>query len=253
MTKNKTTIKSKKDFQIMTEGGKKLARIKKALKDKIAEGVTAKEVEDLANELITEEGAKASFKMVPNYKWATCVNVNAGIVHGIPHESIVFKKGDVVSVDVGIFYQGFHTDTSFTVGVGVDKKTSKFIDGGKSTLQKAIKSARAGGKVYDISSTIENSLKELGYTPVKALVGHGIGRELHEDPHIPCFVDGDRPNSPDIVEGNAFAIEVMYTMGSHALKVEDDNWTISTRDGKMAALFEDTVFITENGPEVLTT
>lgn len=252
MAKNNITIKSKEDYQVMLRGGKKLAKVKKILKGKIADGVSAKEIDDLADRLIKEAGAKASFKLVPNYSWATCVNVGAGVVHGIPHKHIVFKKGDVVSVDVGVFYKGFHTDTSFTVGIEVDSKTAKFLEKGKKALKKAILVAQPGKRIYDISKSIQDSLKGSDYTPIKALVGHGIGKELHEDPHIPCFVDGTKSDSPVIKTGNAFAIEVMYTQGDPSLKIEGDNWTISTRDGKLSALFEDTVFIKEKGNEVLT-
>lgn len=246
------TVKTEGEYVIMKEGGKKLSRVKHALREKIAVGVSAKEIDDLADKLIESEGAKPSFKMVPNYNWATCVNVGSGIVHGIPHKHIVFKKGDVVSVDVGLFYKGFHTDTSLTVGIGVDRNTEKFLSSGRKALKLAISQAKPGKKIYDISEAIEKTITKSGYTPVRALVGHGIGKELHEDPHIPCYVDGDRSNSPVIRVGNALAIEVMYAEGTHAVMVEDDNWTISMRDDKISALFEDTVFITEKGPEVLT-
>jgi methionyl aminopeptidase len=246
------TVKNKDEYKIMNEGGKKLAEVKSALKKNIKANISAKEIDDLADELIVKLGAKPSFKMVPKYSWATCVNVGSGIVHGIPHKHIVFKKGDIVSVDVGLYYKGFHSDTSFTIGIEIDEKVKNFLSIGKKALKLAIAQAKPGRRIYDISDAIEKTVKREGYTPVRALVGHGIGRELHEDPHIPCYTEGERDKSPVIQAGNAFAIEVMYAQGGHALKVEDDNWTISMRDGKISALFEDTVFITGNGPKVLT-
>lgn len=236
----------------MAEGGKKLSKIKKALKKVVSLGATAGEVEDLAQKLIKKEGGKPSFTMVPNYKWATCVNVNEGLVHGIPRPEVVFKKGDIVSVDIGFFYKGFHTDTSFTVGLGLDKATSKFLKAGRDSLKRAIDAAKAGNYIFDISKAIEDTLDSCDYRPVRALVGHGVGELLHEGPQIPCFTDGTRKESPQIIPGMALAIEVMYTKGSGEVKLAKDGWTISMRDAKIAALYEETVAITKHGPLVLT-
>jgi len=239
-------------MKIMAEGGKKLLKVKKALTEKVQVGVSAAEVEDLADKLIKKSGGKASFKMVPKYSWATCVNVNSGVVHGIPHKHIKFKKGDVVSIDVGMFYKGFHTDTSFSIGLEVDKKTNKLLETGKHALNEAIKESVAGNRVYDISKTIQGIVENGGYQPIKALVGHGVGKDLHEGPQIPCFVMGGREETSEIREGMVFAIEVMYTMGNPKIQIDEDGWTISTRDGKISALFEETVAVTKNGPIVLT-
>jgi methionyl aminopeptidase len=163
----------------------------------------------------------------------------------------VFKKGDIVSVDVGIYYKGFHTDTSFSVSVK-DDKNKKFLSVGEEALGKAIKKAKPGNKVYDISETIEKVLKKAGYVPVKALVGHGIGKDLHEEPQIPCFVNGKREDYPNIGEGAVLAIEVMYTKKDGKVRVASDGWTIETRDGKISALFEETVAVTKKGPIIIT-
>jgi len=249
---NRIFLKSPPDIQKMAEGGKKLAKVKKSLQEMISEGVSAAEVEKAAQKLIKEEGAEPSFMMVPGYKWATCVNVNEGLVHGIPKPEIVFKKGDVVSVDVGLFYEGFHTDTSFSLGIGVDKDTEKFLKTGEEALKKAIAEAREGNYIFDISKTIEKSVSEAGYTPIKALVGHGVGRVLHEGPQIPCFTAGDREKSPKIQPGMVLAIEVMYAQGSDEVEIGKDGWTISVADGKIAALYEETVAVSSHGPLVLT-
>ena len=248
---NKIFVKSPGDIQKMAEGGKKLSKIKKSLKRAVCLGATAGEIEELAVRLIKEEGGKPSFMMVPNYQWATCINVNEGLVHGIPKPEIVFKKGDVVSVDVGLFYQGFHTDTSFSLGLAA-AGAREFLATGEEALKKAIKTAQVGNYIFDISKAIEKTLLACGYRPIRALVGHGVGRHLHEGPQIPCFTHGRREESPRILPGMALAIEVMYTKGSGEVEIGSDGWTISMRDGKMAALYEETVAITKHGPLVLT-
>ena len=190
--------------------------------------------------------------MVAGYYWATCINVNDGVVHGIPKKSVVFKKGDVVSVDAGFFYKGFHTDTSFSIALEPTKQVKKFLLTGEIALRKAIKAMQVGGKIYDISSRIQEAVEANGYSPIRALVGHGIGRSLHEEPQIPCFRIGEREESLELVPGMVFAIEVMYTAGSGDVVRESDGWTISTADGKISALFEETVALTRSGPLVLT-
>ena len=245
-------IKTDEEIKVMKEGGKRLAKIKDEVKKNIKEGVKASSVENLATALIKKAGGKPSFKMVPGYSWSTCVNVNDGLVHGIPKDNIVFKQGNIVSVDVGIYYKGFHTDTSFSVGVDIGKDKQEFLKIGEETLSKAIDQAHIGNRIYDISEKIEQTLKKHKLSPVRALVGHGIGKKLHEEPQIPCFVRGAKNDSPIIVKGMVLAIEVMYTKGKSKVRLEEDGWTIATRDGKISALFEETVAIDSKGPLVLT-
>ena len=245
-------IKTKDEIEIMRQGGEKLSEIKKEVTSFIKLGINAMQVEELTTDLIKEKGGKPSFKMVPGYKWSTCVNVNEGLVHGIPKDSVVFSKGDVVSVDMGIFFKDFHTDTSLTVAISPSGKITHMLDTGKRALKKAIKKAVPGGRIYDISKAMQEEVEKGGYTPIRALVGHGIGRDLHEGPQIPCFVRGTRGKTPEIKEGMVIAIEVMYAVSKEDVKVEADGWTISMRDGKISALYEDTVAITAKGPKVLT-
>jgi methionyl aminopeptidase len=245
-------IKTPEEIQIMAEGGAKLGRVKNALAVAVKAGVRASEIEELAVKLIKEEGAECSFKKVPGYHWATCINVNEGLVHGIPTSNVIFKKGDIVSIDVGVYYKGFHTDTSISVGIDLSPENQKFLNVGRDALARAVKKALEGNYIYDISEAIENTIELMGYTTIKALVGHGVGRELHEDPQIPCFVPGPKQESPRIEKGMVLAIEVMYAMGSDKVEVSDDGWTILTRDGKISGLFEDTVAVTSKGPKVLT-
>jgi methionyl aminopeptidase len=245
-------IKSQAEIEIMKTGGAKLREVKEEIRERIKEEVSADELEGLADSLIKKSGGVASFKMVPGYHWATCVNVNEGIVHGIPKKEVVFKKGDVVSVDLGLFYKGFHTDTSITESIEPDSKTTNFLNVGKKALENAIDNAVAGNHIHDISDAIEKTITSGGYTPLRALIGHGVGRELHEEPKIPCYVSEARENTPEIKVGMTLAIEVMYTIGNPNISLDPDGWTIFMRDGKISALYEDTVAVTENGPEVLT-
>lgn len=245
-------IKTGAEIAIMAEGGKKLGRVKNALASAVKIGGSAAEIEALAQKLIKEEGAEVSFDKVPGYHWATCITVNEGLVHGIPIKSLVFKKGDIVSIDVGVYFKGFHTDTSITVGLEVNTETERFLNIGKQALANAISKARAGNYLYEISKTIEDTIESAGYTTIKALVGHGVGRELHEDPQIPCFVPGRIEDSTKLKSGMVLAIEVMYAAGRDGVEVLRDGWTIAMRDGKISGLFEETVAVTNGGPKVLT-
>ncbi|MBI3397168.1 type I methionyl aminopeptidase [Candidatus Woesebacteria bacterium] len=236
----------------MTTGGEKLNRVKNALKAAIKPGVSALEIEKLAQDLIAVEGAQASFKMVPGYKWATCINVNEGLVHGIPKKEIIFEKGDVVSVDIGIYYKGYHTDTAFTVGLEVDEKTKRFLEIGEKALREAVEGAKVGNRIYDISEVIQTVVEKGGFYPIRSFVGHTVGKKLHEQPQIPCFVQGERAKSPEIKEGMTLAVEVMYAQGDPNVVRDPDGWTIYMANGKISALFEDTVAVVKNGPKVLT-
>src|SRR5579859_7021113 len=231
---NKVTIKTKEEMKIMEEGGKKLARVKKALGKAVKPGASAWDIEELANKLIEKEGAQASFKKVPNYKWATCINVNDGVVHGIPQKTIIFKDGDVVSVDVGVYYKGFHTDTALSVYLGKDKEKKEFIAAGKQAMWDGIAQVKKGKTIGDISKAIEKRLLGSNIRPVWALTGHGVGKELHEQPYIPCYASGEASQELVIGEGFVLAVEVMFTMGDGEIKQDSDGWTLRTKDGKIA-------------------
>lgn len=246
------TIKTSEELKIMEEAGKKLSAVKHALEKMIDIGVSAYDLEKTACDLIEKSGSRPSFKMVPGYSWATCVNVNSGLVHGIPHKSIIFKKGDVVSVDLGLFYKGFHTDTSITVAIEPDDKIKSFLMSGKKAFENAVSRVKPGARIGDISEAIEDTLTLFNLTPIRDLVGHGIGRNLHEEPAIPCFVSGNGSKTALIEPGMAIAIEVMYTMGDYPIKYEKDGWTISMADGKISGLFEDTVIVTQKGSKIIT-
>lgn len=249
----KITIKTPAELKVMEEGGKRLHEVKLALVEKTKIGVSAFEIDELAEKLIIKHGGSPSFKMVPGYSWSTCINVNEGIVHGIPHKTLIFKDGDLVSIDLGMYYQGFHTDTSISFGLNPSKEVQKFLKAGKEAFQKAV-SAVVPNKsyVYDISEATEDTITKHGYTPVLDLTGHGIGKNLHESPYIPCYTSGLRIESAKIIPGMALAVEIMYMMGEPDLIKENDGWTISTQDGKIAGLFEDTIIVTEKGYKIIT-
>ena len=250
---NKISIKTPEEQKIMEEGGKKLREVKIALKEATKIGVSAYEIDKLAEELIVKSGGKPSFKMVPDYAWSTCINVNDGVVHGIPHKSLIFKDGDLVSIDLGMFYNGFHTDTSISFALNPSKEVEKFLKAGKEAFQKSVSAVVPNNSyIYDISKAMENTLQKYDYSTVLDLTGHGIGKNLHENPYIPCYTSGLRIESTKIVPGMALAIEVMYAMGDSDLIKENDGWTISTQDGKIAGLFEDTVLVTEKGYRIIT-
>jgi methionyl aminopeptidase len=213
-------------------------------------GVTGLDLENLAMKLIKQAGAEASFAKVPGYKWATCININDVVVHGIPNIT-KFKDGDCVGIDVGLFYKGFHTDTSTSVMVG--NHTSNFLNIGKKALKLAIAQAKIGKRVADISKAMQTNVEKAGYSAIRALTGHGIGKNLHEQPYIPCFEMGKYSDSPKLVEGMIIAIEIIYNAGtSDVVYKNDDGWTIATADGKISGLFEETVAITNDGPVILT-
>ena len=250
---NKITFKTPEEFKIMEEGGKRLHEIKLALVEKVKIGVSAYEIDELAEKLILKSGGKPSFKMVKDYDWSTCINVNSGVVHGIPHKEIIFNDGDNVSIDVGLYYKGFHTDTSISLAINPDKEKLKFLKVGREAFQKAVSVIVPNNSyIYDISKAIEDVLSKYGYSPILDLTGHGIGRELHEQPYVPCYTSGLRIESPKIIAGMALAVEVMYCAGEPDLVKENDGWTIVTQDDKIAGLFEDTIVVTEKGYKIIT-
>lgn len=247
----KISIKTEKEIETMATGGKILHDVKMALVAAAKPGVSGLDLENLAQKMIKAAGAEASFAKVPGYKWATCININDVVVHGIP-DNTKFKKGDYVGIDVGVYYQGFHTDTSMSVRVGYTED-DKFLAAGRKALSDAIKTVKPGRRIADLTSAMENAVTEAGYAPVQALTGHGIGHSLHEEPAIPCFTVGRYTSSPKIEPGMVLAIEIMYNQGTaEVVYKNDDGWTVATADGKIAGLFEDTVAVTKDGYRILT-
>ncbi len=241
-------IKSSQEIEAMLESGK-IAR--KAIDEAVKQarvGMTTMELNNLAEKVIVDAGGKPCFKGFEGFPTATCININEGIVHGLPGK-YQMKSGDIVSVDLGVLYKGMYSDVSesFELETNLQKR---FLYFGRKALELAIESCVIGNHIGDISYAIQSTLKHAGYTVTKDLAGHGVGRELHEDPYVECF--GRRGKGHEIKENMTFAIEVIYQKGRPELKLDKDGWTLKTADGSLAGLFEKSVAVTRQGPLVLT-
>ena len=213
-------------------------------------GVTTKELDQLAHDAIVKAGAKPAFLGYRGYPATLCISVNEEIVHGIPGPKKL-QEGDIVGLDLGCIVEGYYADCAITLPVGpVPPRVQELLDVTRESLDKAIVQCRAGNRLGDISHAVQTHCEGHGFGVVRAFVGHGIGQSLHEEPQIPNF--GDAGRGPVVKAGMVLAIEPMVTMGSYEVKVLDDRWTAVTVDGSWAAHFEDTIAITERGPEVLT-
>ena len=249
-------LKTEKEIQVMAEGGQILSQILNKTLGFVKPGITKAELDKIAEEEIIKKGGKPSFKMVRGYHWASCITVNSEVVHGIPNKYKIMA-GDVVGIDLGIFYKGFHTDTSWTILVPggkaeEDKEKKKFLKVGQEALSEAIKKVVIGNYIGQISQEIQSQIEANGYQVVRELTGHGVGKDLHEDPCIPGFIDGNIKKTIKIKPGMVLAVEIIYTLGKPDIVLEADGWTIATKDGKISALFEGTVAVGPNGPLILT-
>lgn len=238
-------------IQAMSEGGQMLAEILKKLVAIAKVRVKLSEIEDEARKLLMETGGEPAFMKVPGYKWATCINLNEGVVHGIPNGREI-KDGDLVKIDVGLFFHGYYTDTSTSVLVGENDELQKFLAAGRVALEKAIEQVKMGNRVGHISQSIQETLAKFELKAVPELTGHGVGRELHEKPYVPGVLSSPIDNTPLLYDGQTLAIEIIYTSGKPDLILANDGWTINTKDGKIAGLFEETVAVTSQGPLRLT-
>jgi methionyl aminopeptidase len=239
-------LKNKEEIAIMVEGGKKLKKVFDSLKKMVKPGITTYDIDQLAQELISKEGGYPSFKRVKDYYWSVCTPVNEEIVHTPPSKKRLLKEGDLLTIDIGFEYEGLNTDYAQTLIVGKDIYNYRpFLLVGEKALAKAIDAARWGNYIADISLTIESEITKAGYSVVKDLVGHGIGRSLHEDPMVPGFCEEKvRERTPRLEEGLTIAIEVIYSCGNGKITYKKgDNWTIATADNSIAACFETTVAI----------
>ncbi|MBI5614169.1 type I methionyl aminopeptidase [Candidatus Gottesmanbacteria bacterium] len=251
--------KTPEEIGAMREGGRKLGKILKTLLDASLPGTNLLTLEETAMKEIFSSGGTPSFTTVADYKWATCLCVNEVIVHAIP-KSYVLKDGDVLTIDIGMIYGGFHTDTAWTKVIKNSESRIKnlgeielFLKSGEKAMWDGIAVSRIGNRVGDLSRVIDEEMKRSGYQVTKTLVGHGVGRTLHEEPQIPGYVRGELKNTPKLIGGETLAVEVIYAMGSGVVVYDnDDGWTLSTKDGSLSAVFEHTIAVTSAGPEVLT-
>lgn len=244
-------VKTAEEIQIIRESGQILSRLHGELSKRVLSGVKTIELDAFAEQYILDNDAKPSFKGYRNFPATLCISVNSVVVHGIPnHYSL--KDGDIISIDCGVFYKGFHSDSAYTYKVGeVSPEIQLLLDRTYTSLIKGIAKSKAGNRVGDISAEIQRYSESFGYGIVRELVGHGVGKNLHEAPEVPNF--GKPGKGPKLFNGMVIAIEPMVTMGKRTVKQEKDGWTIKTADGLPSAHYEHTVAIVNGSPETLTT
>ena len=244
------SIKSEREIALMREAGKILARVHGALKEAIKPGISTYDVDRLGEKLIRSYGCIPSFKNYNGYPAAICVSVNDEVVHGIPNRRHILQDGDIVSLDAGLIYKGYHSDAARTHAVGeVSKEAKKLMEVTRQSFFEGIKFAKAGNHLNDISSAIQAYAERFGYGVVRDLVGHGIGSHLHEDPEIPNYKQKRRGIL--LRPGMTLAIEPMINEGRCDVVWLDDDWTIVTEDGSLSAHYENTILITQGEPEIL--
>lgn len=247
------TLKSERELVHMREAGRIVAEVLAQVKESVAPGVTTLDLEEIADEIIVGKyGAIPSFKGYRGFPGLVCASVNEEIVHGIPGERVL-RDGDIVSVDVGVIYQGFHGDAAVTVAVGeIDAEGQRLLDVTAESLKVGIEAAIPGKWTSDISKAVQQYVESQGFSVVREYTGHGIGRRMHEDPQIPNYFNPKAGGRVKMRPGMTFALEPMVNVGDWRTKVLDDQWTVVTADGKRSAHFEHTVAVTKNGPEILT-
>ena len=245
------TIKSAREIELMREAGRLLAEVHDELAAFIKPGISTKDIDKLGEKLIREKGCIPNFLNYHGYPASVCVSVNDEVVHGIPNKHRILQDGDIVSLDAGLIYKGYHSDAARTYAVGnISKEAQQLIDVTRQSFFEGIKYAKAGNRLHDISNAIAAYAESFGYGVVRDLVGHGIGTELHEDPQIPNFKQLRR--GIKLVPGMTLAIEPMINAGTWEVCWLDDEWTVVSEDGSLSAHYENTVLITDGEPEILT-
>ena len=245
------TIKSAEEIELMRQAGKYLAKVHQELERAIKPGISTWEIDKIGEETIRSLGCEPNFLNYQGYPASVCVSVNDEVVHGIPRKDHIIKEGDIVSLDTGLIYKGYHSDAARTHGIGeISKEAKDLIQVTRECFFEGIKFAKEGNHLFEISSAIGRYAEERGYGVVRDLCGHGIGTHLHEAPEIPNF----RMNRKGMLlkAGMTLAIEPMITAGGHEVDWLDDDWTVVTRDGSLSAHYENTVLITKDEPVLLT-
>lgn len=227
------------------------ARALRLAGEAIEPGVSTFEIDALVRKYIEEQGATPSFLGYGGFPASTCISVNNVVIHGIPSKKIILKAGDIVSIDVGAYFNGYHGDNAYTFACGdITDEARALLDATKESLYEGIKQATAGNRVGDISSAVQQYTETRSYSVVRDYVGHGVGAKLHEEPSVPNF--GTPHRGVRLIPGMTIAIEPMINVGDHRVRVLDDNWTVVTVDGSLSAHFEHTVAITSDGPKIMT-
>lgn len=249
---------SEENISLIKEGGLLLGEILEELANMVAPGVTTLQLDEYAEQRIRQVGGEPSFLGYTGggdvaFPSTVCISINEEVVHGPAVPSRVLQEGDIVSIDIGMRYKGFCTDTALTVPVGkIYSDQQKLIDVTYESLRRGIAQAKSGNKVNHIAAAVQNYVESFGYSVVRALVGHGVGLAVHEEPEVPNYTTSNEIGNYQLHKGLVIAIEPMVNVGKEGVKTLDDGWTVVTKDGKLAAHFEHTVAITENGVEVLT-
>lgn len=245
------TIKSAREIALMREAGRLLALVHDELAKAVRPGITTKEIDRICEELIRSYGCTPNFLNYQGYPGSVCVSVNEEVVHGIPSDRRIIQEGDIVSLDTGLIYQGYHADAARTHAVGeISQEAQKLIDVTRQSFFEGIKKARAGNHLYDISGAIDAYIRPHGYGIVRDLVGHGIGTHLHEEPEIPNYAQ--RRRGLKLRPGMTLAVEPMVNMGTPQVRWQKDGWTVIAADHSLSAHYENTILITEGEPEILT-
>ena len=245
------TIKSKHEIQLMREAGKRLEDVHNQLAEIIRPGISTLEIDQFGEKAIRAYGCIPNFLNYNGYPASICVSVNDEVVHGIPKKNRILQEGDIVSLDAGLIYEGYHSDAARTYGVGkISDEAARLIRVTRESFFEGIKLAQPGNHLFDISEAIQNHVESNGFSIVRDLVGHGIGTHLHEDPQIPNFKE--KRKGMKLRPGMTLAIEPMVNEGTFEVEWLDDDWTVVTADGSLAAHYENTVAITEDGYEILT-
>ncbi len=244
-------IKSQNEIAIMRQAGRIVAEVHQVLREKIKPGVSTAELDAIAYEIITKQGASPSFKGYRGFPASICASINQEVVHGIPSKKRVLQEGDIIAIDVGATLNDFVGDGAFTVGVGpVSEVARRLMEATEGALEAGIAQTRAGNYLDDISGAVQDYAESRGFSVVREYVGHGVGRQMHEEPQIPNYRQGKR--GPLLKPGMTLAIEPMVNEGVWATRTLRDKWTVVTQDGKLSAHFEHTVVVTEGEPEILT-
>ena len=244
------SVKSKREIELMREAGRILGTILNDLEKEVKPGVSTWHIDKIGEEMIRSYNCIPSFLGYGGFPGSICVSVNEQVVHGIPSKKTILKEGDIVSLDAGVIYKGYHSDAARTYGVGqISPEAAKLIEVTRQSFFEGIKFAKEGCHLYEISNAIADYNEKFGYGVIRDLVGHGIGTELHEDPEVPNFRQERR--GMKLYEGMTLAIEPMVAAGGYAVRTLDDDWTTVTADNSLSAHYENTVLITKEGPQIL--
>ena len=246
------TIKTPEEIQLMAEAGRILGLVHEELEKHLRPGISTYELDSFCEEVIRSYGCEPNFKGLYDYPGSVCISINEEVVHGLPSKDRIIREGDIVSLDTGVVYKGYHSDAARTHGVGeISKEASLLIERTRQSFFEGMKYATASHHLYDVSAAIQDYAESFGYGVVRDLVGHGIGKALHEEPEIPNFKRPFR-RGPKLEPGMTLAVEPMINAGGFAVDWMDDGWTVVTCDSSLSAHYENTIVITKGAPQILT-